>query len=294
MINCKNCGAKLEASKDDIVKCAYCGTVYKGPEKEAIINHSHTSAETPLPTDSNLKTTTPEKTGDSGCGVLLLIGLVIFVIVLAVNQSRKGYSEVAIVDSIIEDTTVVDTSVVVDESQSNIEAKRILTSLANIKVTPERFKKIYKSSRLKRDEFTKSTYLYDRSSPQYVNRNGVSCYVETDLFDNPRLHLSLQYYSDDWLFIQSAKFSVDGETIDYTPDDEFKRDSGDGKIWEWSDNVVSEYEVPLLAKVALSKTAKVKFIGKQYHDIKTVTPKQKLAIKNMLIIYKGLLLDYKP
>ncbi len=73
---------------------------------------------------------------------------------------------------------------------------------------------------------------------------------------------------------------------------EYKRDNGDGMVWEWCDEVVDDSEIGTWIKIATAKKAQVKYNGDKYYKIVTVTAKQQAAIKRELQILKGLLLGY--
>jgi len=72
----------------------------------------------------------------------------------------------------------------------------------------------------------------------------------------------------------------------------FENDNGNGLIWEWSDETVSDYNLTDLVKIANSKKAKIKYDGEHYYNIVNITTSQKAALKRQLAIYKGLLLGY--
>jgi hypothetical protein len=204
-------------------------------------------------------------------------------------------------DSLATDTSTTDTSSIDNALTNTIERAKVdsdklfpnrveLAALKDIEVTPIEFKKLYKGSRKKGDEFSESKYLFDPSSPRYINANGVYCYID-DIKPKPELHFKLQYYADDWLFIDQVIINTNGTNATY--DWEFERDNGDGMIWEWYDESVYDPSTDqTLIDIANAKTAKVKFSGEHYYNVKIITPAQRMAIKKMLKIYKGLLLGY--
>lgn len=140
--------------------------------------------------------------------------------------------------------------------------------------------------RKKTDEFKpeSGTFYIPKSAPRYANENGV--YLYFSLIDDKAVNLRLkyQYFSDDWLFIQSAIFLVDGKSFEVIPSS-VETDS-DTEIWEWFDEPI-ENTPGLASALENAKSVKVKLIGRQYHDIKIMTPKQLKAIKNTLKLYKA-------
>ncbi|AYN01977.1 hypothetical protein [Chryseobacterium sp. 3008163] len=78
--------------------------------------------------------------------------------------------------------------------------------------------------------------------------------------------------------VDDEKFNVSGK---------WERDH-DSRIWEWLDIQVKESEYEILKKIATSKVTKIRYEGKQYHDDRTLTQKEKDIIKKTLEIYDGL------
>ncbi|MFA6977888.1 MAG: hypothetical protein WC209_01090 [Ignavibacteriaceae bacterium] len=91
-----------------------------------------------------------------------------------------------------------------------------------------------KSMAKRYNEFTETYWYQDLSSPRYVNRNGF--YLEFGKSKSgslTELFLNIQYYAEDWLFVEYISFTIDGKPFRYFPGD-MERDSGyGGKIWEW-------------------------------------------------------------
>jgi len=99
------------------------------------------------------------------------------------------------------------------------------------------------------------------------------------------LRLKFQYTSDDWLFIERAILMIDGEK--YTVTGNWERDNN-SDIWEWLDLSVEENELLILEKLVNSKDAKVRYEGRQYHNDRTISSKEKSIIKKTLEIYNNL------
>lgn len=143
----------------------------------------------------------------------------------------------------------------------------------------------------KKDEFSPEgkTWIKPKSSPAYTNQNGIYCYFQTENNIPSNLRFRVQYYSDEWLFFDKIQFSIDGKAYEYIPLDT-ETDSGDGGyIWEWFDeNVSTSNDKELLNALANAKSAKMKFIGKQYYDIKSISKEQLNGIKRTIDYYKAL------
>jgi len=158
------------------------------------------------------------------------------------------------------------------------------------KIDSVKIKELEKFFRKQKDEFsnTGNTWYKPKSAPQYTNRNGLYCYFQTENGVPSNLRFRLQYHSDDWLFLSKVQFSIDGKAFDYIPMDT-ETDNGDGgKIWEWFDQSVSESDKELINALANAKSAKMKLIGRQYYDIKTISQDQINNIKRTLELYEAM------
>lgn len=148
----------------------------------------------------------------------------------------------------------------------------------------------FKNLRMKKNEFTKFTWYQDKSSPIYVNKNGFVLYfgVRDDGFVTD-LKLQIQYYAEDWLFIQSYAFIVDTTNFSLYTFDRVDRDNGDGgMIWEWYDTSVGEDVMKIIKAISKSKKVKIRFNGRQYYMDKTLTRSEINAVNNVLNIYENI------
>ena len=138
--------------------------------------------------------------------------------------------------------------------------------------------------------FQTSCGLPPKTAPKSVNRNGVYCYFVMYEGKPVTLRFRYQYYSDEWLFIESMIFNIDGENITIIPD--MDTDCGDGgKIWEWCDEAViggNSVDEKFIAKIANAKSVKVKMNGSQYYDTRVLTAEQIKSIKDTYEYYKAL------
>jgi tetratricopeptide (TPR) repeat protein len=140
------------------------------------------------------------------------------------------------------------------------------------------------------DEFKDITWYRDYSSPTYINRDGFFVYFGYDSNGVTDLHLKMQYFADDWLFIDRASVNVDGETFSLS-ESSFDRDN-DSTIWEWQDITIigdTSNELILgrdiLEKIAYSNSAIVRYSGSQYYHDEYISATQKRAIRNVLEAY---------
>ena len=153
----------------------------------------------------------------------------------------------------------------------------------------EQSKRKLKSLRKKCDDFKEMCFYRHPNSPAYSNMNGFYVYFGSNKdgskFFSPRL--KIQYYSDNWLFIDDIELLVDGEKRSLFLTERWQRDNDAGKIWETIDHNILDHEIEILKEIANSKETKMRFNGSKYFKDKTITSKQKQAINEMIEIYEG-------
>ena len=102
------------------------------------------------------------------------------------------------------------------------------------------------------------------------------------------LRLVIQYYADDWLFIEQYKFVIDGVAYTHIPK-EVERDNGyGGYIWEWCDDWLSKEDEIFIKALANAKVAKVRYEGSQYYKEKIITAQQIKAINTAYELHKAM------
>ncbi|QKJ30227.1 hypothetical protein HQ865_10780 [Mucilaginibacter mali] len=289
LTNCTNCGAKLEIANGGHAKCDYCGSEFPAPSatERVIIDPAVQPRQRPIANYNQ-----PANQGVSAWAVLFLILLVVIIVVFAVvNGGNKGINS-SYADSVAIDTAAKkDSAYVAAQKTAATDTSNnfALRQLDAIKVDAPTFKKVYRNARKKYDQFSKTTDIYDPSSSLYVNVAGVFLYINKDTY-GPELRFATRYLADDWLFIKEMTVNADGENFTMSP--EFKRDNGDGSIWEWSDARMGEDDLAMLVKMATAKKVKLRYDGDKYYHVVSITQTQQAAMKKMLQIYKGMILKY--
>lgn len=227
---CPNCGAGLQAASNTF-KCPYCGSTFNPNSTTPKNNQSSTGlpyyddADTPkrsydpLSNTEGLTTSAAQKKTSGVAPALFLLAVLVILIsiVIAIQHEGTGYSSAT--DSVTMDTTsqlAKTDSIKQDSSSPNAD---IIKQLSLIKVDSLTFRKLYKAARKKHDQFSGSTFIYDKSSPQYVNYNATYAYIDK-ISQGSTLRFSIQYTATEWLFIKKITFNADGENYDYEP--EFK------------------------------------------------------------------------
>ena len=102
----------------------------------------------------------------------------------------------------------------------------------------------------------------------------------------PRVRI--QYFGDDWLFINSYSFKVDEWVFDYKPVKTIERDNRSGYVWEILDESPNE-EVQLNTIwefLTDCKTAKVRFKGDKYSEDIKINRSQLNSLKKLRELYK--------
>lgn len=133
------------------------------------------------------------------------------------------------------------------------------------------------------DKFQDITWYSSSSSPRYRNYNAFYIYFGVSNNSKLPLRLVVQYENEDWLFIQSATVNVDGENYSISGDWEQDHDS---RIWEWIDETLDDRA--MIEAVINSKSAVIRFDGRQYYDNRTISAAQKKSLRDVLLAYNGL------
>ena len=180
-------------------------------------------------------------------------------------------------------------------AQSNAELNKI--ALAKEEAEKEQRRKeeqrlanATKKMRENYDDIRGISWYYDKSSPQYVDsRTNFHAYIGKKS-GSPWLRLVIQYVADDWLFIEKYIIKVDGRIYEINENKygEIETDNGGGDIWEWLDRIVGPKEFQIIKAVAYGKDVKIRFQGKKYRRDRTVTNKEKMALRNVLDAYEAL------
>jgi len=153
--------------------------------------------------------------------------------------------------------------------------------------SPE-YKAALAQMRISKDEVKGTSWYYDKSSPKYLNANGFFLYIGTGKGYTPSLRLKIQYYGDDWLFIKSYFFNVDGKTKSIDPGYGDIETDYDSKVWEWFDTAPNKSEVKLIKLIIKSKKAVMRLEGSKYYKDVVISATQKKAMQNVLTVYEGL------
>lgn len=172
----------------------------------------------------------------------------------------------------------------IDTSTHSTEMNTMATKIDSVKI-----KELLPYFRVKKDEFDPNggTWYEPKSAPKYTNQNGIYLYFKVDNTGIKNLRFRVQYFADDWLFFQKVRFSLDSAAYEYIPV-RTETDNGDGYIWEWFDESLNFSDKNLIYALANAKSAKMKFIGRQYYGIRTLSKQQIIDIKRTLELYNAM------
>jgi hypothetical protein len=144
-------------------------------------------------------------------------------------------------------------------------------------------------STMKVDEVEGTTFYRAKTSPTYTNRNGFFLYVGSTPNVKPWYRFRIQYYGDNWLFIDSYTINVDGVKYNINPSyGEVERDN-DSKVWEWYDINPTASDINMLENISRSQKTIVRMNGSQYYKDFEISPEQKNALQTMFTVHQGLL-----
>jgi len=139
------------------------------------------------------------------------------------------------------------------------------------------------------DNVENVTWYYDRESSRYVNSTSrVILYMGRRGQGAPWLRFSVRYKADEWLFIQSYTFNVDGTNyrIDASGFSEVERDNGYGGIWEWYTAPAGPRELEIARAIANSRNAVLRYNGQQYYRDRTISDVEKSGLQKVLDAYE--------
>jgi len=123
-------------------------------------------------------------------------------------------------------------------------------------------------------------------SPKFRNTNAFYLYFgRTSSGAFTDLRLTVQYFADDWLFINGAWAKADGDRVD-VPSAKWERDNNHN-IWEWTDvEIDTPRSTSAITKIANAKNVVVRFEGKQYYNDKTLSAAQLKAMRDVIAAYE--------
>lgn len=99
------------------------------------------------------------------------------------------------------------------------------------------------------------------------------------------LRFALATHTDEWLFWDAVKASVDGTTIELPVIKSDKTDHVGNGVWEYYDQRVTPDLAAALERIAAGKNVKIRFAGEYYHDF-TLGDADKRRIRDAVAFYR--------
>lgn len=161
------------------------------------------------------------------------------------------------------------------------ELEKKLLAEVNVKLEKLKFKE---------DEVTGITWYRDKSSTEYDNENSFQVYFGKTEATLPSLRLRIQYADDNWLFIKHYIIKTDDNTFTiFANFKDINRDNDGRSVWEWLDIPVSSdsEDYRMIKAIIASEKTIIRFEGDQYYEDRTLTNKEKNALKNVLEAYEA-------
>ncbi len=182
----------------------------------------------------------------------------------------------------------------VDTSSVQNAVKPIQTAIHKRKINTDSIIRVmHKNFTFKKDEFKNGNFLWvmPNSSSKFRSQNRVYAYFALEKGHASNLRIVIQYTSDDWLFIQSCDFNVDGHVYNFTPT-KMETDNGivgdESMIWEWCDDEIGYSDYSTFKAIGNANKVKMKLNGSQYYDARNLTKKEIYYIGQTLKYYKKL------
>lgn len=139
------------------------------------------------------------------------------------------------------------------------------------------------------DEMKEIDWFYDKSTPRTNKTRNVRAYIGQK-GSNIWLRFKMSYNADDWLFVESVDFKVDGEdfSLNYGLFEDWERDNSGYGIWEWKDVNMDGKTWDLISKIADSEKTMMRYNGLQYFSDREVSAQEKQALKNIILAYEAM------
>lgn len=196
------------------------------------------------------------------------------IVVIATNGSKQASSDITI-NRIFTETEKAAKAQADAKAQAKAQAEQTAKDL--------QAKAIMTKVSKKYDEIQKAAYYYANAFPADYFNSAVMLYAVKPDNDSPTLYLKVQYHGDDWLFIQNYIFNVDGTNYQLKPN-KVEKDNSD-TVWEWSVSPVNAEVMDIVKAVVNGKVVKIRYVGQQYYQDRTLTSTEKAAMQDVLNVY---------
>ena len=179
------------------------------------------------------------------------------------------------------------TSPSAEHATPSLPLKPQLTEAERAKI----LEKATKGLKRERDQMEKTTFYL--SSAGKSLKTGVGTYIGLADGKAPYLRMNTIYYGDRWIFFDKVKIMADDAIVF---ERQFRRsaitrDNTAGAVWEIADIVAGAQELATLEAITKSKSATIRFAGRdRIHDHK-ISSSEKARLKSVLDAYNTLKLQ---
>lgn len=169
-------------------------------------------------------------------------------------------------------------------SEAEAEASAAATKAAEEEARKKRAdRSLLNKLKSKKDEMAGLTFY--SAGPIHSFNNYIRLYI-VDSGENLNLRLIVQYFGDDWLFVNRAWTRISNMSVDL-PLSTWERDNSGGKVWEWSDSRVSGDSLITVKALLETKNPVIRFEGQQYYKDFKPSPEQLQAMRKVLAAYEA-------
>ncbi len=181
----------------------------------------------------------------------------------------------------------VETQKAMDMKKTIIQLSKSTTG-AYVITDKKAYTEAIKAVRMYTDEAQGITWYQDIASPRDKNINGFYLYYCEKDKNLPWLKLRIQYAGAEELKIHKYIIKADDVAYEIEPAKfAVVKDSTSELVWEWYDASVANEMYSIFKAVADSKRASIDYIGETKVSSRTISSKEKLALKHVIIAYEA-------
>lgn len=141
---------------------------------------------------------------------------------------------------------------------------------------------------LERDKMEGISF-YSAKGRSYL-ASGLEAYISLPDRSLPIFRVRPTYYGDTWVFYDTLKVMADDEIVYERTfaHGEVQHDNSGGSVWETADYVAREPDLVALKKIANSKSATIRFSGRERRDDHELTAKERKRLQEVIATYEQL------
>jgi hypothetical protein len=148
--------------------------------------------------------------------------------------------------------------------------------------------KLTKGLSANRDKMESITFYTAKN--RNVLASGVDAYIALPDNKLPYLRMRSTFYGERWVFFDSVKIMADNAVIyerNFKRND-ITRDNSGGSVWETADYYAENSDLAALKQIAGSKSATIRFAGRERRHDHTITAKERRDIRDAIAAHEEL------